>query len=88
MLLRRAEGLLNIILNNAINGEEADIQHYRQFLQDLHNGDTTIMMNEFRMNFRTLVQENNRDNRRAGENMDGHVAENGPNAAVGVDFPG
>jgi hypothetical protein len=26
-LLRRAEGLLNIILNNAINGEEADIQN-------------------------------------------------------------
>jgi len=87
-LLRRAEGLLNIILNNAINGEEADIQQYRQFLQDLRNGDATIMTNELRMNFRTLVQENNNgDNRRAGENMDGRVAENGPNAVVGVDFP-
>ena len=85
-LLHRAEGLLNIILNNAINGEEPDIQQYRQFLQDLRNGDTTIMMNELRMTFRTLVQENNRDNRHAGENMDGRVVENGPNA-VDVDFP-
>jgi hypothetical protein len=54
-LLRRAEGRLNIILNSAINGEEADIQHFRPLLQDLRKGDATIMimilMNELWMNF-------------------------------------